>query len=136
MNDRKYIRPTPFSHNLYYLRKRLGLSQSKLLRLFWLTTGERFSTASYLVWEKGKSVPRWSNIVKLAKFFNLDVDVMLYTELNGSLYVKYVYVPPLPQPAPETVKEVQQVEQHTWCAPSTLYHFRYPTEMLIKKHTI
>lgn len=63
-----------FSKRLLELRTEKGISQKKLAKILQVSS----SNISY--WEQNKGEPAASNIVKLAKFFNVSTDYLLGQE--------------------------------------------------------
>jgi len=67
---------TYIGNNLRYLRKLAGLSQQELAEKIGLNRG---NIASY---EKGSAEPKSVNMLKIAKYFNVDVNDFLEKELS------------------------------------------------------
>lgn len=67
----KYYRSLPLSERLKYLREARELTQSEIAALLCIDR----STYSY--YELGKTEPRLSSIMKLAKLYGLSLDRML-----------------------------------------------------------
>ena len=68
---------TEFSNNLKYLRKSKGLSQEELAGKIGLNRG---NIASY---EKGTAEPKLENLLKIIRFFKVDLSDMLAVDLKS-----------------------------------------------------
>ena len=68
---------TKISHNLRYLRKNKGLSQAALAEQLGLNRG---NIASY---EKGVAEPNLSNLLKMVRFFEVDVIAFIDRDLSA-----------------------------------------------------
>lgn len=64
-----------FASNLKTLRKEKNLSQPELAELLHVSKG------MISFWEKGKHEPTATNIILVAKFFNVSIDELLLTQL-------------------------------------------------------
>ena len=64
-----------FSYNLKVLRKEKGLSQPQLAESLGVSKG------MISFWENEKYEPTASNIISVAKFFNISIDELLLTQL-------------------------------------------------------
>lgn len=64
-----------FAYNLKTLRKERKLSQPELAKAINVSNG------MISFWENGIYEPTASNIIKVAKFFNISIDELLLTEI-------------------------------------------------------
>lgn len=64
-----------FAYNLRTLRKEKGLNQPQLAKELNVSKG------MISFWENEKCEPTASNIIIVAKFFNISIDVLLLTKL-------------------------------------------------------
>lgn len=64
-----------FAYNLKVLRKEKGLSQPQLAESLGVSKG------MISFWENEKYEPTASNIIAVAKFFNISIDELLLTQL-------------------------------------------------------
>ena len=64
-----------FAYHLKILRKEKGLSQSELAKEINVSTG------MISCWENGKYEPTASNIISVAKFFDISIDDLFLTPI-------------------------------------------------------
>ena len=65
-----------FPKNIYYLRKLLGLTQEEVANAILVTR------TTYVGYEKGDAYPGMMSLVRMAAFFNVLLDDMIFTEIN------------------------------------------------------
>lgn len=72
-----------FKSNLRYLRKKNSLSQNDLANYLGY---KNFTTIQK--WEDGTSLPKMNKLIELARYFNIDVDSLLNSDIVNDTHLK------------------------------------------------
>ncbi|MDY6062744.1 MAG: XRE family transcriptional regulator [Erysipelotrichaceae bacterium] len=72
-----------FKSNLRYLRKKNNLSQNDLANYLGY---KNFTTIQK--WEDGTSLPKMNKLIELARYFNIDVDSLLNSDIVNDTHLK------------------------------------------------
>jgi transcriptional regulator with XRE-family HTH domain len=96
---------TVLSHNIKFLRKKMGVSQEELANRLNI---KRSNIAAY---ESKNVEPRLRIILELARIFNVDLNTLIETKLNpNSIYNSFENSDNLPHSLPANLDSEQQAE--------------------------
>ena len=73
--ERQYMKNNELGENIYFLRKRKKLTQEDFAKKM------KISNKTVSKWETGYSIPKFDDLLKISKYFNVPINVLINKEL-------------------------------------------------------
>ena len=69
--ERQYMKNNELGENIYFLRKRKKLTQEEFAKKM------KISNKTVSKWETGYSIPKFDDLLKISKYFNVPINVLI-----------------------------------------------------------
>ena len=80
--ERQYMKNNELGENIYFLRKRKKLTQEDFAKKM------KISNKTISKWETGYSIPKFDDLLKISKYFNVPINVLINKELLDNYKIK------------------------------------------------